>query len=269
MKKFFTTLMLMLIVSMSFAQPAPDFNMNFNYGNTPQVGFRTLGARGFNSNPVHFRGWGGMFNFAERGFEPVFNLNTPRLNQVRVYISEIPAFEQQFSRKRNEVVTFEIPDTAGTTLLRFYGVTETIDFLKVIKSTMEEIATKDKLSKKENAAYVKQIKKAMPNTAYFWDDYAGFNNKIEPIIVYNGKGSEPMIVLEGISYCRIKFKDLSSIIDPAFSGDENIKCEIQLPFNGIDEVTRMIERLNFSVNMPRQAQFNVPQRRGFIPRFRR
>jgi hypothetical protein len=91
----------------------------------------------------------------------------------------------------------------------------------------------------------------MPQSAYFWDDYAGFNNKIDPIIIHNGKGDDPMIVLEGVSYCRIKFKDLSSIIDPGFSGDENISCEIQLPFNGVDEITRMIERLNFSMNVPR------------------
>lgn len=255
MKKFLTTIALILIVSMSFAQPAPDFSMNFNYGTAPQTGFRTLGVRRFNSNPVHFRGWGGVFNFAERGFEPVFNLNTPRLNQVRVYISDIPEFEKRFSPKRVDVVTFEIPDTASTTLLRFYGVSETIEMLKVIKSVMEECTGKDKLSKKENDVLVKRIKKAMPKSAYFWDDYAGFNNKIEPIIVCRGKDSEPMIVFEGISYCRIKFKDLSTIVDPGFSGDENISCEIQLPFNGIDEITRMIERLNFTSNIPRQPRF--------------
>jgi hypothetical protein len=185
-------------------------------------------------------------------------LNTPRFNQVRVYISEIPEFEKRFSRKRTTVVTFEIPDSAGTTLLRFYGVNETIEFLKTIKAVMEECQAKDKLSKKENVAFTKRIKKAMPQSAYFWDDYAGFNNKIEPIIICNGKDSEPMIVLEGVSYCRIKFKDLSSMIDPWFSGDENISCEIQLPFNGIDEVTRMIERLNFNINIPRlPAGFNA------------
>lgn len=267
MKRFILSILFVLFACIGFAQPMGFANPEFRNEPTPQ--FRTFARRGVPSNTVHFRGWGGMFNFVERGFEPVFNLNTPKLNQVRVYISEIPAFEQQFSHKRNEVVTFEIPDTAGTTLLRFYGISETIEFLKIIKTTMEEIAAKDKLTNKQNAAYVKAIKKTMPSTAYFWDDYAGFNNKIEPIIVYNGKGSEPMIVLEGISYCRIKFKDLSTIIDPGFSGDGNIKCEIQLPFNGIDEVTRMIERLNFNINMPRQPQFNMPQRVGFIPRRRR
>lgn len=244
--------MLMLLSVIGFAQPMPGFNQSFNPEASPQL--RTFARRGVPSNTVHFRGWGGMFNFAEHSFEPVFNLNTPRLNQVRVYISEIPAFEQQFSRKRNEVVTFEIPDTAGTTLLRFYGASETIEFLKTIESVMKEIMAKDKLTAKENKAFIKRITKAMPKSAYFWDDYAGFNNKIEPIIIYDGKGGEPMIVLEGVSYCRIKFKDLSTIIDPNFAGDENIKCEIQLPFNGIEEVTRMIERLNFSINLPRQPQ---------------
>lgn len=253
MKRFIYLIALMLATSVSFAQPMA-FNMP-NTANDAASQFRTLGRIAPMRNVPAFRGWGGMFNFAERGFEPIFNLNTPRLNQVRVYISEIPEFEKQFSRKRNTVVTFEIPDTAGTTLLRFYGVNETIEFLKTIKTVMEECQAKNKHSKKENDAFVKRIKKAMPQSAYFWDDYAGFNNKIEPIIIYNGKDSEPMIVLEGISYCRIKFKDLSSIIDPGFAGDENISCEIQLPFNGVDEVTRMIERLNFTVNMPRQPQF--------------
>lgn len=254
MKKLFLTFILILATCMSFAQPAPNFgNPEPRFGQMPQ--FRTLAGRNAPANGMQFRGWGGMFNFAERGFEPIFSLNTPRFNQVRVYISEIPEFEKRFSPKRVDVVTFEIPDSAGTTLLRFYDVSKTIDFLKLIKSTMEEIATKDKLTKKENETFIKRIKKAMPKSAYFWDDYAGFNNRIEPIIVYNGKGGEPMIVLEGVSYCRIKFKDLSTIVDPNFAGDEDIKCEIQLPLNGIDEVSRMIERLNFGVNMPRQPRF--------------
>ena len=263
MKRFIYLIVLSLVTSMSFAQPRFGFDPVVNTGvenvqmvtgraiDSPTPQFRTLGRVAPMRNIPTFRGWGGMFNFSERGFEPVFNLNTPKLNQVRVYISEIPEFEKQFSRKRNTVVTFEIPDSAGTTLLRFYGVDETINFLKTIKSVMEDISTKNKLSKKENDAYTKTIKKAMPQSAYFWDDYAGFNNKIEPIIVYSGKDSEPMIVLEGISYCRIKFKDLASIIDPGFAGDESISCEIQLPFNGVDEITRMIEQLNFNMNIPR------------------
>ena len=36
---------------------------------------------------------------------------------------------------------------------------------------------------------------------------------------------------------------------------EDVQKEIQLPFNGVDEITRMIERLNFTVNMPRAPQF--------------
>lgn len=254
MKRLLILIAIMLVTSVGFAQPMVYNTPNSSNEAAPQ--FRPVSRYVPMRNGISaFRGWGGMFNFAERGFEPVFNLNTPKLNQVRVYISEIPEFEKQFSRKRNTVVTFEMPDTAGTTLLRFYGVNETIDFLKTVKAVMEECATKNKLSKKENDALVKRIKKTMPKSAYFWDDYAGFNNKIEPIIIYNGSGVEPMIVLEGISYCRIKFKDLTSIIDPGFAGDESISCEIQLPFNGIDEITTMIERLNFAINMPRQPRF--------------
>ena len=244
---------LVLVTSTVFAQPMFRTDNSTVENQMPQ--FRPT-SRFVPINAPQFRGWGGMFNFSERGFESVFNLSTPKLSQVRVYISEIPEFEKRFSRKRTSVVTFEIPDSAGTTLLRFYGVNETIEFLKTVKSVMEEIQDKGKLSKKETDAYVKQIKKAMPQSAYFWDDYAGFNNKIEPIII-TSKDSEPMIVLEGISYCRIKFKDLSAIIDPWFSGDESISCEIQLPFNGVDEITRMIERLNFSMNMPRMPQFGM------------
>lgn len=268
MKRFIYLIALLLITSASFAQPRFGYDPVINTGvenvqmavDNPAPQFRPLGRFAPMYNAPAFRGWGGMFNFQERGFDPVFNLNTPKLNQVRVYISDIPAFEQRFSRKRTTVVTFEIPDSAGTTLLRFYGVSETIEFLKTIKSVMEDIQTKNKITKKENEAYVKTIKKAMPQSAYFWDDYAGFNNRIEPIIIYNGKGTEPMIVLEGIAYCRLKFKDLASIIDPTFAGDENISCEIQLPFNGVDEITRMIERLNFSMNMPRQPQFGTNRR---------
>ena len=257
MKKFLIMIALVLATSTVLAQPRFMTENTTVENQAPQ--FRPMGRMGIPgmTNIPQFRGWGGMFNFAERGFEPVFNLNTPKLSQVRVYISEIPEFEKRFSRKRNTVVTFEIPDSAGMTLLRFYGVNETIDFLKTVKSVMEDIQGKGKLSKKENDAYVKQIKKAMPQSAYFWDDYAGFNNKIEPIIIHTSKDSEPMIVLEGVSYCRIKFKDLSSIIDPGFSGDDSISCEIQLPFNGVDEITRMIERLNFSMNMPRIPQFGM------------
>lgn len=259
MKRFIYLIALLLVTSMSFAQPRFGYDPVVNTGvenvqmvvDNPATQFRPMGRITRMTNAPAFRGWGGMFNFPERGFEPVFNLNTPKLNQVRVYISDIPAFEQRFSRKRTTVVTFEIPDSAGTTLLRFYGVDETIEFLKTVKTVMEDISTKNKLTKKETDAYIKTIKKAMPQSAYFWDDYAGFNNKIDPIIIYNGKDTEPMIVLEGISYCRIKFKDLASIIDPEFAGDENISCEIQLPFNGVDEITRMIERLNFNVNIPR------------------
>lgn len=255
MKRFLILIALMLVTSMTFAQPMFRSEGMPGAAESSMTQFRPAGRFAPMAVAPQFRGWGGMFNFSERGFEPVFNLNTPKLSQVRVYISEIPEFEKRFSRKRTSVVTFEIPDSAGTTLLRFYGVNETIEFLKTIKSVMEDIQDKGKLSKKETDAYVKQIKKAMPQSAYFWDDYAGFNNKIEPIIIHSGKGDDPMIVLEGVSYCRIKFKDLSSIIDPGFSGDENISCEIQLPFNGIDEITRMIERLNFTVNMPRAPQF--------------
>jgi len=257
MRRLLFLIALMFVTSMTFAQPMFLLDNAPSAGESSMPQFRTLGRFAPMANVPHFRGWGGMFNFGERGFEPVFNLNTPKLNQVRVYISEIPEFEKQFSRKRNTVVTFEIPDTAGTTLLRFYGVNETIEFLKTIKAVMEECTAKNKLSKKENDAFVKRIKKAMPKSAYFWDDYAGFNNRIEPIIIYKGDGSEPMIVLEGVSYCRIKFKDLSTIVDPGFAGDESISCEIQLPFNGTDEITRMIERLNFSINLPRQPQFGT------------
>lgn len=253
MKRLIFVCMLMMISFMGFAQPRVSFGAEFS--NEPQQ-FRTFGRKFFTPmNAVHFRGWGGMFNFAERGFEPVFNLNAPRFNQVRVYISDIPEFEKRFSPKRVDVVTFEIPDTASTTLLRFYDVNKAIEMLKVVKSVMTECTGKTKLSKKENDAYVKRIKKAMPNTAYFWDDYAGFNNKIEPMIICREDGGEPMIVFEGISYCRIKFKDFSTIIDPNFSGDETIMCEIQLPFNDTEEITRMIEKLNFTVNLPRQPQF--------------
>ena len=262
MKKILFFIACMLVASVSFAQPVPNsFMGGFNGGNNQSVQqFRGPVRRGLTTNTLRFRGWGGMFNFDEQQFQPIFRLNTPYLNQVRVYISEIPAFEQQFSRKRNTVVTFEIPgDSANTTLLRFYGVDETIEFLKEIKAIMSEISTDKKLSKKEINAYTKRLKKAMPKTAYFWEDYAGFNNKIEPKFF---GGSEPMIVLQGISYCRIKFKDLSSIIDPEFSGDDNIWSEIQLPFNSIEEVTQMIEQLNFTANKPTRPTFG-PRQRGF------
>jgi hypothetical protein len=262
MKKFLFFITCMLVASISFAQPAPNtFMGGFNSGNNPSAQqFRGPARRGMNMNPIRFRGWGGMFNFEEHQFQPIFRLNTPYLNQVRVYISEIPAFEQRFSHKRNSVVTFEIPgDSTSTTLLRFYGVDETIEFLKEIKAIMVEISNDKKLSDKEIKAYTKRIKKVIPKSAYFWEDYAGFNNKIEPKFF---GGSEPMIVLQGISYCRIKFKDLSSIIDPEFSGDESIWSEIQLPFNSIEEVTQMIEQLNFTANMPTRPTFGLRQR-GF------
>ena len=254
MKKFFSLIVLMLVASISFAQPAPNTFMG-GFGNESQAPqFRSFQRRGFTTNPLRFRGWGGMFNFEEHDFQPVFRLNTPYLNQVRVYISDIPAFEKRFSpRNRTSVVTFEIPrDTSNTTLLRFYGVDETVEFLKVVKDVMTEISTKNKLSAKETKAYIKKIKKAMPQSVFFWDDYAGFNNKIEPVLF---AGESPMIVLQGISYCRLKFKDLTSIIDPTFAGDENISCEIQLPFSSVEEVTRMIEQLNFTANLPRRPQF--------------
>lgn len=234
MKKIFIILFAILINCNIFAQiNIPKSRINNGFVMTNSV----------------FRGWGGVFNFSESGFEPVFKLNTPKLNQVRVYISDIPEFEKPFSRKRVNVVTFEIPDSSGTTLLRFYGINETIEMLKTINNVMQKCSGKDKLSKKEQTAFTKEIKRTIPKSAYFWDDYAGFNNKIEPVIILV-KGSEPMVVLEGISYCRIKFKDLTSIVDPNFSGDENIKSEIQLPLDGIDKITKMVETLNFMNNIP-------------------
>lgn len=254
MKKLLILFTLVLATSTVFAQTMLMAKNSTSENQMSQ--FRPMG-RFIMMDNIPFRGWGGMFDFEEHGFEPIFNLNTPNINRVRVYISEIPEFEKGFSRKRNTVVTFEIPDEAGPTLLRFYGVNETIEFLKTVKSVMEDIQGKDKLSKKETDTYVKQIKKTIPQSAYFWDDYAGFNNKIKPIIIHDTKDRTPMIVLEGLSYCRIKFKDLSTIIDPGFSGDMSISCEIQLPFNSVDEITRMIETLNFSMNMPRIPQFGI------------
>lgn len=227
MKKLFITLLCVFVSTISFAQRnIPGF-----VPNTP------------------FRGWGGMFNFIERGFEPVFNLNTFNSNQTKVYISDIPEFEKPFSRKRVNVITFEIPDSTGIVLLRFYGVNETIEMLKTIKSVMEECSTFDKISVRKLQNHIKGIKKVIPKSACFWDNYAGFNNKIEPTVILLND-ADPIVILQGVSYCRIKFKDLSTIIDPNFSGDKGINCEIQLSFDSIDEINRMIERLNFMMNIP-------------------